>query len=639
MKGRLWEPVKIGEMEIKNRIVMAPMETRYGSEDGYVTMRTIKHYEARARGGTGLIIIEASYVHEGGQAFARQLAISNDRYIPGMSELVRIIHSHGAKVALQIHHGGQLAPSALTKMQPVAPSQFIGSYGETLKELTINDIAEIISCFREAAVRAKKAGFDGVEIHAAHGYLIDQFISRSSNKRRDLYGGGLSNRARLLIEVITAIRKAVGTRYPVWCRINGREYGMGEDTSLEEAQEIARMAQNAGADAIHVSASGPIAPVHLTTPKFVPAVIADLAAEVKKAVSIPVIAVGRITAEAGETIVAEGKADLVAIGKGLLADPELPNKAASRRFNDIRPCILCLRCLDALMSPFGEGITCTVNVAQGQEAEYAITPSEKHKKVLVIGGGPAGMEAARVAAIRGHQVALWEKGRSLGGQLVQAALAPHKDRIASLNMYFQTQLKKLDVAVELGREATLASVQKLRPDTVVVTTGAVPHTPDIPGLDKTRVVYAGDVLQGKAEVGNKVIVIGGELVGCETADFIIDSGKAVTVTRRGPEMAKHAGALQRMFLLGRLTAKGVVLLPGVKYEEATALGLVVTTAEGERKTIEGDTLVLATGFISKRKLYDELKGKLPELYIAGDCIEPRTIHDAIAEGYRIGLEI
>jgi 2,4-dienoyl-CoA reductase-like NADH-dependent reductase (Old Yellow Enzyme family) len=302
-------------LELRNRIVMPPMVTQYGSEKGNVSERTRNYYEARARGGVGLLIVETTYVHQSGKAFTNQLGISGDKFISGLSELVHVIHRHGAKAAIQLHHGGRLAKSELSGVQPFAPSPIATPGGELPKELTIDEIAKIVGWFAQAALRAKKAGFDGVEIHGAHGYLIDQFLSCSSNKRRDAYGGTLQNRSRFLIEIIKAVRESVGRNYPVWCRINGKEYGVEQGTSLEEAQQIARMAQDASADLIHVSAGGSTAPVRVTSPKFTPAVITDLAEGIKKAVSVPVIAVGRITPEAGERILAEGKADLIAIGK------------------------------------------------------------------------------------------------------------------------------------------------------------------------------------------------------------------------------------------------------------------------------------------------------------------------------------
>ncbi len=639
MKGQLWEPFRIGQMELRNRIVMPPMVTRYGSEEGYVTERIRSYHEARARGGAALLIVEATYVHLRGQMLPNQLGISDDKFIPGMSELVQVIHKHGAKAAIQLHHGGRIAKSELSLMQPVAPSPVASLGGEVPKELTIDEIEEIIVYFADAAVRAKKAGVDGVEIHGAHGYLIDQFLSRSSNKRHDKYGGDLRNRARFLIDVIRAVREAVGRDFPVWCRINGKQYGLEEATTLEEAQEIARMAQGAGVDAIHVSAFGPRAPINLTSPTFVPAVIADLAEGIKKAVTVPVIAVGRITPEAGERILAEGKASLIAIGKGLLADPDLPSKVASGKLEDVTPCIVCMGCRDDLYNPSIVGIRCHVNATLGREKESKIIPVKKPKKVLVVGGGAAGMEASRIAALRGHRVTLWEKESRLGGQLIQAAIPPYKDRIRLLTTYLQIQLKKLEVNVELGKEVTAAMVEELEPEVVVLATGVRPLVPDIPGLDKAHVVHAGDVLEGRAEVGNKVVVIGGEMVGCETAEFLVEKGKRVTVTRRGPEMALRVGLSLRSFFLDRLVEKGVTLLAAISYNKVTPGGLVVTTKEGEKKTIEADTIVLAAGSIPEKKLYEDIKRKVPEIHLAGDCVAPRTILEAITDGHRVGLVI
>ena len=639
MKGRLWEPFRIRRMELRNRIVMPPMVTRYASDDGCVTERTKNYYEARARSGVALIIVEATYIHRRGWAFANQLGISDDKFIPSMSELVQAVHRHGAKIAIQLHHGGREGNSKLSGMQPVSASPLPGLVGEVPKELTVDEIAEIIEAFAQAAIRAKKAGFDGVELHGAHGYLINQFLSPASNKRQDSYGGDARNRARFMVEVIRAVREVVGEDYPLWVRMDGKEYGIEEGITLADAQETARMAQSAGVDAIHVSAWGPKAPNNLTTATFTPAVLEELAEGIKKVVTVPVIAVGRITPEAGERLLEEGKADLIAIGKALLTDPEFPSKVASNRLEDITPCIVCMGCRDDIRNPDVVGIRCSVNAALGKEVESKIVPAKKPRRVLVIGGGPAGMEAARVAALRGHQVTLWEKEARLGGQLIQAAIAPHKDRIAALTKYLQTQLKKLNVEADLNKEATAAMIEQFKPEVVILATGVKPLTPEIPGMAMAHVVQAGDVLEGKVEVGNRVIVLGGEMVGCEAAEFLAEKGKKVTVTRRSPEMALGVGHNLRAFFLGRLSEKGVTLLPEIRYNEVTPGGLVVTTKEGEKKTIEADTIVLAAGSIPDQKLYQDIKGRVAEVHCVGDCVAPRKIRDAITEGYRIGSEI
>ena len=636
---RLVENVQIGTLKLKNRIVMPPMVTQYGSPDGFVTERSKHYYAARAKGGVALVIIEATYIHKSGHAFVNQLGISDDRFIPGMSELVGVIHKSGAKVALQIHHGGRMGSSGLSGLPTVAPSPIANLAGEVPRELGTAEIHELVKAFADAAVRARRAGFDGVEIHGAHGYLIDQFLSRSTNKRQDAYGGSVANRARFLVEVIQTVRLAVGKEYPVWCRINGREYGIEQETTPEDAQETAKMAVEVGADAVHVSGFGPAFPVNITSPIFSPAPVIHLAEGIKKVVNVPVIAVGRITPEAGEKIIEEGKADLIAIGKGMLADPEIASKFISGRAEDICPCIICMGCRDDIFSPDIVGIRCSVNAALGKEKEYEITPAVEPKEVLVIGGGPAGMEAALVATLRGHRVTLWEQQSRLGGQLVQAAAAPHKDRISALISYLELQLKKNKVDVQLAKKATASLAEEFGPDVVILATGVLPLVAEIPGLDEAGYAFAGDVLEDKVEVGERVVVIGGELVGCETAEYLADRGKNVTVTRRKPEMATNIGPTQRQFFLNRLAEKGIQLMPNISYKEVNPQGLVVITSDGAEKTIEADTFVLATGAKPNNSLLKELEGKMPRIYNVGDCVEPRKIRDAIDEGFKTALEV
>lgn len=645
MSRRLCEKFRIGQMEVKNRMVMPPMLTRYASEEGYVTERTKSYYEARAQGGAGLIIVESCYVHQDARAYENMLGISDDKFIPGMSELVQAVHRHSAKIAVQLEHGGK---ASLTK--PVVPSVLPNLGGKVPKVLTVDDIAEIVACFADAAVRAKVAGFDGVEIHGAHGYILAQFLSRSSNKRQDIYGGELKNRARFLIEVIKAVREAVGANYPVWCRINGREYGVEEGVTPEEAQETARMAEDAGVDAIHVSAYGPASPGNdpifykvvdpLNSPVFTPAIIADLAEGVKKAVTVPVITTGRITPEAGERILAEGKADLISIGKGLLADPELPNKVCSGRLDDIKPCILCLQCRDDLVSPNVVGLRCRVNPALGKEVEYKeIAPAKKKPRaVLVVGGGPAGMEAARVAALRGHQVILYEKEPRLGGQLIQAAIAPYKDGIKLLNEYLQTQLKKLGVQIKTGEELSVEKAIEMKPDEVIVATGARPIIPDISGVRRENVVTALEVLSGDKEVGERVIIVGGGEVGCETAEFLADKGKKVTILEMLEQIGVDMLSIMRPFVIRRLNKAGVMVETTARVVEITDKGVTASQDEVSR-FFEGDAVVLAIGMMSETNFAQRLRAKLPSVHLAGDCVKPRTIGEAMVEGYLVGLEI
>ena len=639
MTRRILEPFHLGPLPLRNRLVMAPITSQYADEKGRVTEQLKAHYEARARGGTGLIIVEASYVDPVGQAFANQLGIYDDGLLPGLRDLADVIKRHGAVAAIQLHHGGRMAKSSLTGMQPVAPSAIADPRGELPRELTVEEIRSTADSFARAAVLAKQAGFDAVEIHGAHSYLIDEFISRAANKRTDEYGGDIANRARFLVEVIAAVRAAAGAEYPLWVRTNGREYGVEEGTSLEEAVEVARLAEQAGSLAVHVSAYGPSTPTNRTTAVFKPAVIADLAAAMKRALKMPVMAVGRITPESAEELLEEGITDLVAVGKALLAEPELANKLAAGKEEDIVPCIACMHCRDTLMAPDTLGIRCQVNPRLGNDHEPAPAAAAVVKRVLVVGGGPGGMGAATAAASRGHAVTLWEKGRCLGGQLLQAAVPPHKDRMACFTRYLETRLNRQGVAIELQRDATVEAIMEEKPDVVVLATGARAALPDIPGLDECTPVTAGAVLDGSAKTGKRVVVIGGELVGCETAEYLAERGRSVTVTRRGKEMATRVGPSLRQFFLERLQQKGVVLLPGVRYEEARPGALVVGTPDGRMRTLEADTLVLAAGSVPDISLYEGLKGKVAELYIVGDCVEPRALGDAVREGYAAGATL
>jgi 2,4-dienoyl-CoA reductase-like NADH-dependent reductase (Old Yellow Enzyme family)/thioredoxin reductase len=636
---KLFEPSQIGQMTLRNRIVMPPMGTNLGSAEGYVTDQLKDYYEERAKGGAGLIIVEATCVEfPRGRGFIREMSIDDDKFLPGLRELVQVIHRHDVKVALQLHHAGNGTKASITGLQPVAPSPITRPHYDPPRELTPEEIADLVFRFATAAERARKAGFDGVEIHAAHHYLIAQFLSSAWNKREDAYGGELKNKARFLLEVVRAIRELVGQDYPVWCRVNGREYGIKEGITLEETQQLAQMLQDAGIDALHISAYAYANPRSVPPMSVRLGTMLPLAEAIKKVVSIPVIAVGRISPEVGAQALEEGRADFVAIGRGLIADPELPRKAASGRLEEITPCIACNTCMDCVVD-WNESLRCTTNPAAGKEREYRLAPAPQPKKVFIVGGGPAGMAAARVAKLRGHEVELWERENKLGGQLLTAALPPHKSGIPVLTSYLASQMDRLDIKVELGKAATPAIVEQKNPDVVILATGSIPLVPDIPGIDRGNVVTAQQVLTGEAKVGEKVVVIGGELVGCETAEFLADQGKQVTVVRRGAAMAEKLSPSARELLLLRLEAKGVTLLTGVKYEEISEKGLTIITREGERKTLEADTIVLAAGARSDIELFQALQGKVKEVYLAGDCVQPRRIVDAISEGSQIALKI
>lgn len=634
---KLFEPGRIGSLELKNRLVMPPMATNYAAKDGSVTDRQIDYYEERAKGGAGLVIVEISCVDAPiGKGTMRQIVIDHDRFIPGLSKLAKAIKRHGAKAAIQIHHAGRQTSSKITGHQPVAPSPVPVLGGEQPRELTLEEIAALIIRFAEAADRAEKAGFDGVEIHGAHGYLISEFLSPLSNHRQDAYGGSLEKRARFLLEVIKAIRVKVGRDYPVWCRLSGMEIGADGGITVEETQTVAQQAEKAGVDAIHVSAHtvGPARRPPMAQPpcSFVP-----LAEAVKKVVSVPVIAVGRIPPEFAEEVIRDGKADFVSMGRELLVDPYLPQKAESGKPEDIRPCIYCLTCLDS-MNWRREGVCCVVNPTLGRERESELKPTKSPKKVVVVGGGPGGMEAARVAALRGHKVVLFDEGEELGGQLLLAAKPPFKDTIETFRQFLVRQVTKLGIELRLRQKFTTEMLSELKPDSVILATGVKPFIPQIPGIQSMKVVQASQVLMG-AETGERVVVIGGELVGCETALLLMERGKKVTIMRRGPELATKVHRLIREPMLGRLKYKGVTMLTGVEYQEITDAGVVIRTHAGEKKVVEADTVVLAAGSTPNTELAAALKGKVAQVVSVGDCVEPRSMMEALEEGYRAGLNV
>lgn len=640
---RLFQPGRIGKMELKNRLVMPPMGINDATQGGLITERTKAYYEARAKGGIALITVEATYVDPAGRAGRFQPRIDNDTCIPGLTDLVRIIHKYGAKAAIQLHHAGRAAQSSVSGYQPVAPSPIplpAGLWtlepGEMPRELTRQEIKGIVARYGEAAKRVKKCGFDGLQIMAGHDYLIAQFLAGHSNKRQDEYGGSLENRTRLLVEVIRAVKESAGWDFPVWCRINAREFGIEEGLTLEDGKRIARICQNAGADALNVSAfvwnPGPRTRPPMAEPS---GGMLFLAQAIKQAVTIPIIAVGRITPEIGEKALEEGKADFVAIGRGLVCDPDFPNKVASGRVNEIRPCVGCLHCIH--MGIKSQPLECTVNAAAGKEQEYDLKPAEKPKKVMVIGGGPAGMEAARVAMLRGHKVVLFEKNGKLGGLEELAIMPPFKDNLQYFLNYQISQLQKLNVTVHLGKEVSLKVVEEVKPDVVVLATGSTTFIPQIPGLRANKkVVSAVDVLSGKASIGDKVIVLGGDLVGCETAEWLVDKGKKVTIIEIRPEMATRLTYSLRQLILGRLADKGVTMLVSATTEEISDGRLTFRTGKGERQVIEADNVVLATGAKPNIDLLSALRGKVSEIHLVGDTVEPRGILEAVADGCRVG---
>jgi len=642
---KLFEPVQIGSMKLKNRIVMPPMVTNYATAEGGVTERLKAYHAARARGGVGLIIVEASYVHPNGKGFSHQLGLYKDDLIPGLRGLVDAVHAHGARIAIQLYHGGRQTSSRVTGSPIVAPSPLPWAEGQEVpRQLTAEEIHALAEAFGEAARRAKEAGFDAVEVHGAHGYLINEFLSPHSNRRSDAYGGTSENRMRFPLEVVARVREKVGPGFPVIYRLSAVEF-VPDGLTLEDTTAFARKLVEAGVDAIHVSAGIHASSAWIIQPMAIPqGCLVEYAAAIREAIGarIPVIAVGRIKEPAmAERILQEGRADLVAMGRALLADPDLPRKVAEGKTDDIRKCIACNQgCIDRLFKDLD--ITCLCNALAGHETEYDLTaPAREKKTVLVVGGGPAGLEAARVAALRGHRVVLYEASDTLGGQMRLAAIPPHKEEVNDLVTYLAGQVAKPGVTVERGKGADAETVKAVKPDVVIVATGAVPAAPAIPGIEADSVVNAWDVLDGKAAVGQKVLVIGGGLVGCETAEFLADRGKEVTVAEMTPDVATDVGPLTRGLMLERLARKQVKILTGTKVQAIEADGVTVER-DGRVEKIAGiDTVVIAAGAAPNTEFVESL-GETREgitFYTVGDCAKPRRIIDAIHEAFRTAYQI
>ncbi len=643
----LFSPLQIGAMLMKNRIVMAPMGTNLASPDGEVTQNLINYLEARARGGVGLIVTEDATI--GPRYHWNTLCLAEDRFVPGWRDLTHTLHAHGAKVMPQIMHPAFNAPSTLNDgAQPVSaspiPSRLLK---EIPRELTLDEIHNIIEQFGDAALRAKAGRCDGVQIHCAHmHHLLGGFLTPYYNKRTDEYGGSLEGRLRLPLEILRHVRSRVDPDFAILIRISANEHLPGGIT-LSESQTIAPLLVDAGADAVHVSAGTSLLPGTGVPPTGSPqALNSPLAAAIKQVVDVPVICVGRITQPwAAENVIARGYADMVAMGRALLADPEWPNKAAAGNWEDIAPCLgetMCMRNLGSQSS-----ITCLINPHVGKERETRLVPVKVAKKILVIGGGPAGMTAANMAARRSHHVTLIERTSKLGGQLQLAAFAPGKQEYAQAVQYLVTQVQKAGVTVKLNQEITYEAITADAPDAVVLATGGLPIIPsNISGIEAEHVVTAWDVLAGRVFPGPRVIIVGGGKVGCETADYLahpVDDmnpvGNRITILEMEDTIVLDDRTPWRSLLIQRLKGKGVSIITRARVAEILP-DSVKYIRDGREDCLSNiDSVVIAVGTASHNPLEDPLRDAGMPTYVIGDAKSPRNALEAIADGAQAGREI
>ncbi|MHC1581523.1 MAG: oxidoreductase, partial [Candidatus Syntropharchaeia archaeon] len=548
------------------------------------------------------------------------------------------IHKHGAKAVLQLNHAGKNVIPEYTGVMPFSPSGLpSGQTRLKTREMTVEEIENIIEMFAEEAERVKKAGFDGVEFMCSTGYLIASFLSSATNKRKDRYGGDAAGRATFLLEIIERTRERVGKNYPISCRLSVID-GMPGGNTIEDSQIQAKLLEEAGVDAFQCWAGWHEAPTPWMSMEVPRGAWVYLAEAIKKVVSVPVMAVGRINnPELAEKILQEGKADLICMGRPLLADPEFVKKTAEGRPEEIRKCIACQRCFE---SRFREGpIKCSLNPELGREGWYILgkKPVKNPKKVLVVGAGPAGMEAARMAALRGHKVLLYDRKNEIGGQLILAAVPPHKEEIKNIPEYYSVVLERLNVKIELGKEVTPDLVKELNPDAVIVATGATPIIPEIPGIDEENVVTAIDVLEGKVDVGETVVVLGGDLIGAETGEYLAQMGKKVTIVEEGRAVAPDMPAPNRYGFKTRLKNLKVRVLTRTRVE-SIADHHVLVEKDGKNLVLEADTVVVSMGMKPNDRLFRELQGiiKPQNLYKIGDCLTPAKILEAIHGGSMVG---
>ena len=696
----LLSPGRIGGLTLPNRIIVTAMGVNLAEPDGTCGTRIRAFHEEQARGGAGLIVVGvAAVAWPTGAVKPWQVAISEDRFIPGLAAMGEAVHRHGAKFAIQLQHGGLVAMQDMLEGRPVwtpsLPEPPEGDFTQAFlleelqaapfsritsvdfKVMTVDDIRHVVGQFASAARRAREAGADGIEIHAGHGYLISSFISPRTNKRTDAYGGPLENRLRFLLEILRAVRETVGPEFPLWCKLDAEEVGRQGGITLADAVASARLVEQAGVDAITVTAYHNTAHGKLHSASNIPhepGCNLPAAATIRRAVGVPVIASGRIEPAVAEGVLARGEADFIAMGRKLLADPHLPRKLAEGRPQDVRPCVYCYTCVSAIYT--GEAVRCAANPRTGYESELPEPqPAATPRRLVVVGGGPAGMETALRLDRMGHAVTLIERAERLGGTLRVAALA--YDANERLLDWLIRQVEASGITVRTGTEATPALLARLAPDAVVVASGARRDLPPIPGHDLPHVFRGDDMRRlmfgetsdslkrktgwatrlatrvGAASgmtanldfvrqatrhwmpLGKRVVIVGGELVGLELAEFLHERGRQVTVVDDVPRLGKGLTVVRRMRLLDELREHGVALQAGARDIRIEADAVRFVDAGGEARAVPADHVIVAKGAAGDATLADSLRAAGLTVHLIGDAGGVGYIEGAMRDAARL----
>ena len=639
----LLQPGKIGTLQLKNRIIMSAMGTALADEKGRATDRLVAYYAARAKGGTGVITPQFAAV-SWDSAFAYTLALFDDGHIAEWKKLADAVHEAGSRFSIQLMHVGLIllysgvVPEGASILVPsIAP--WMGQ-DKPYRELAEEDIDRYVKDFAAAAARAKAAGADMVELHACHGCLVSSFLSPLINRRKDKYGGSVENRARFARLIVEGIKREVGKDFPLSVRINGSD-GIEGGLTTDEAVQQARILEAAGADAISISGGLEfMSTLSVPSYPYPEGPMVPMAEKVKKAIKVPVIVAGKIKAELADKVISEGKVDFIAMGRPLLADPELPNKIREGRVDDVRRCIYCNNCLKSATDAAAGPMSCSVNPFVAREARYPLKPAAKPRKVMIVGGGLAGMEMAIYLTERGHRVSLYEKEAVLGGQWNIACALPGKGGYAALTDYLKRSLKNKHVEVVLGTEVTREMVQQKKPDAVVLATGAVPLGLKVPGADLPHVIQGHDFIAGKAEAKGRVVVVGGRFIGMEVAIWLKEQGRDVSiVTRAG--LGENGIKLEEFTF--KTLADRIVDLNIPMFLNATVLEItekaVVIPMKNRFFRIPAETVILSVGMRPENRLAKELEGLGIEVHLVGDCVRPKDASDVSYQAARLAATI